>query len=117
MSHQLIADWIEQIKEFECMSERAKRAYKRRCGGVVDYDDRKAYDDEQHGCADAVKILETLDLPDRELEDAVREQVINLLLKEGRRHYENQEQPSVGTRWAISVVEGNPERHYYAHHT
>jgi hypothetical protein len=57
-----------------------------------------------------------MDFPNRELEDSVREQVINLLRKEGRRHYENEDEPSVGIRWAISVVEGNPERHYNAHH-
>ena len=113
---ELIADWIDQVNEFELMSQQAKRAYKRVCDEIVDHDDRKAYDDEQLGCAGAAKILRSLSFPDDTPENTVREQGIKSLRENGRRHHENREELSVGIRWAISVIEGNPERHYNAYH-
>lgn len=114
--NELIADWIDQVNEFELMSQLAKRSYKRVCEGIIDHDERNAYDDEQLGCADAVKILRTLSFPDDTPEDTVKEQTITLLREHGRRHHENEEELSAGIRWSISVIEGNPERHYNAYH-
>ncbi|MBC8875989.1 MAG: hypothetical protein H8E44_41725 [Planctomycetes bacterium] len=98
------------------MTSKARRAYKRSCQGYIDRHDYQAYDDERIGCEDAVEILQSLSFPDGTPEETVKEQVVSSLREKGRRHYENEEELSVGVRWAIAVVEGNPQRHYNAYH-